>query len=75
MCFTLDHLVRDLRRDMGEFDEPEEEEIVKKIVGVQKLLVTEKRIRERKQQADMQRSQQMISNLLQFAILMNGSRL
>lgn len=59
---------------MGEFDEPEEEEIVKKIVGVQKLLVTEKRIRERKQQADMQRSQQMISNLLQFAILMNGSR-
>ena len=60
---------------MGEFDEPEEEEIVKKIVGVQKLLVTEKRIRERKQQADLQRSQQMISNLLQFAILMNGSRL
>lgn len=60
---------------MGEFDEPEEEEIVKKIVGVQKLLVTEKRIRERKQQADMQRSQQMISNLLQFAVLMNGSRL
>lgn len=59
---------------MGEFDQPEEEEIVKKIQGVQKLLVTEKRIRERKQQADMQRSQQLIGNLLQFAILMNGSR-
>jgi hypothetical protein len=69
-----DQLVKDLRRDVGEFDQPEEEELVKKIVGVQKLLVTEKRIRERKQQADMQRSQQLIGNLLQFAILMNGSR-
>lgn len=57
---------------MGTIDKPEEEEMAQKVIGIAKLLSTEKRIKEKRQKQEMQRSQDMLNNLLQYSILMNG---
>ena len=57
---------------MGDMDEPEEEEMAQKVIGIAKFISTEKKIREKRQRQEMQRSQDMINTLLQYSILMNN---
>lgn len=65
-------MLNGLQRDMGEMDKPEEEEMAQKVIGIAKFISTEKRIREKRQRQEMQRSQDMINSLLQYSIMMNG---
>lgn len=69
---TPDVLINGLMRDMGNLEKPEEEEMAQKVMSMAKLLATEKRIKEKRQRQEAQRSQDMLNNLLQYSILMNG---
>lgn len=57
---------------MGRNYKPQEEEMVQKVQGLAKFISTEKRIREKRQRQELKRSQDMISTLLQYSIMMNA---
>lgn len=57
---------------MGSNYKPQEEEMVQKVQGLAKFISTEKRIREKRQRQELKRSQDMISTLLQYSIMMNA---
>ena len=67
-----DMMLRGLRRDVGYFEEPQEEEMALKVQGIAKFLTVEKRVREKRQREELERSQNMISTLLQYSIMMNS---
>lgn len=46
--------------------------MVQKVQGIAKFISAEKRIREKRQRQEVQRSQDMINTLLQYSIMMNG---
>ena len=65
-------MLKGLERDMGNIEKPEEEEMVLKIQGIAKYVAVEKKIREKRQRQELQRSQDLISQLLQYSIMMNA---
>jgi len=67
-----DVMLKGLQRDMGEIEKPEEEEMAQKVMGIAKFISTEKKIREKRQRQEMQRSQDMLNTLLQYSILMSN---
>lgn len=71
-CFYEELMLGSLKRDMGNFEKPEEEEMAQKVIGIAKLVSTEKKIREKRQKQETQRSQDMLNNLLQYSILMSA---
>jgi hypothetical protein len=66
-----DRLLHSLQKDVGYMQDPEEKELISKVQSVARLVLTEKKIREKRQRQELERSQNLLNNLLQFSILMN----
>ena len=66
-----DRLLHSLQKDVGYTQEPEEREMISKVQSVARLVLTEKKVREKRQRQEMERGQNLLNNLLQFSILMN----
>lgn len=67
-----DSLFRSLQRDLGAFDQPEEEEFAKRLTGVARFIAVEKKTRERRQRQELERSHNMINSLLMYSMMVNG---